>query len=499
MGVRHMMTFLKSTVQRTRRLKGGTNDAGQPTSTIVYDALGSLERYFNQGCYVWDFDRMRQAVLKDVNAFRAAGFNLLVVLDGGVDPRKFKTWFRRREDDLAHLRILNDYLISPDRHMERHGPLDDEIWAPPPGKAQYLGQAFRHAGCEVRCAVHDADPEIAWLAKSLNAYGVMTCDTDFVLFPGVQTYLDSRTLKIGKNSEISVEAVSKSELCKQLRISQEDLPAVAGILGNDIIEGSYRDIKKLMRKWEVNSMVAGAAMEVANMHPAKWPWKWEEAKQYYALKKSKLADVTNPKGHVLLKEKMYVRGVAMERLGDSVSTHEVLAPLCRAVYSRNGVGSVKEHLCVPSMDANAWRAGWTVRISQTDPKAPEPPSDPKKLAIMVCQYLRHVKAISDFHFCALVAQVADRDMLKERMQETAASPPDIPRLDDLHACNLYLNAIEVFWMGADGNEPCCWDIFDGVLYHTLCQTDLGKGLHERADWKKMSCDWNKICVKPLFR
>lgn len=98
----------------------------------------------------------------------------------------------------------------------------------------------------------------------------------------------------------------------------------------------------------------------------------------------------------------------MEDLQAGQSLHRALAPLRNGVYARNGLDSIKEHLCIPSESIETWENGRVVNIDKIQPHAPEPPSNPQDLGLLVCQYLKAVDAISEFHFCALMMQLLQR-------------------------------------------------------------------------------------------
>ncbi|GMH36129.1 hypothetical protein BSKO_03997 [Bryopsis sp. KO-2023] len=465
MGVRQMMTFVKSTIQSERRLQAPLNPDGSPSSVIVFDALGGMRRYFNEGSYLWDFQWTRDQVRSDVNAFRKAGFRLVVVLDGGVDTEKFRTWFGRRREELKHLRRLNTHLTS----YRLHEAPDKELWHPPQGCSHYLAQAFRDAGCEVHISLEDADHEIAWLVAHHGAFGVLTCDTDFIVFPGVDRYMDVNTLEIGKKKGIRVGMVCKEEICSELGLSEEELPGIAAVMGNDVIKGALGDLQALQLKWGVQYGVQAAACEVKSC-PDAWSSKIEQAKEYYVPVEPTPNNQCNTKGFILMQTQTFMRGIAIEALNKERSIHETLAPLSKAVYARSGLKSVKEHLCIPSMRVEQWKDGWTIEITEDDVKAPMPPSSPGEVAILICQYLRAQNAISDFHFCALIGHVVDRNLLRREMKAATKKPVGVPRLEDLHASALYLHAIEILWMGIEGvKEPRCWEMYDGVLFHFLCQ------------------------------
>lgn len=82
--------------------------------------------------------------------------------------------------------------------------------------------------------------------------------------------------------------------------------------------------------------------------------------------------------------------------------------MCQAVYARNNLDKVEEHMCIPSKQRAVWKVGWTVHVPKGQVSAPNPPTECEALATLVCQYLREANAITDFYFYALLSQIVDR-------------------------------------------------------------------------------------------
>ena len=125
--------------------------------------------------------------------------------------------------------------------------------------------------------------------------------------------------------------------------------------------------------------------------------------------------------------KVYRKGVAFDSLSET-PCHDVLAPLRRSVYARNGIESVTEYLCHPRENDQKWMNGvvfieWTdvirrrcaypgavVEIGEGELKAPEPPEDALECILMTCDYLKAASAIDALHCQALVCQLQDRSV-----------------------------------------------------------------------------------------
>lgn len=70
----------------------------------------------------------------------------------------------------------------------------------------------------------------------------------------------------------------------------------------------------------------------------------------------------------------------------------------------------------------------------------------------------------------------------------------VPLLKDIHASSLFLSSIEIVWMGATGEQPNCWEMFDGPLYHHICQTQVSPLciVEPRISWEQPLFDWEEL-------
>lgn len=83
--------------------------------------------------------------------------------------------------DASTLRKLNQQLSGQPAKPN----LPEGLWIPPNGAIQLLGDAFQEAGCRVFYSFDDTDKEAAFWAKKNRAYAVITDDTDFLCYEGV--------------------------------------------------------------------------------------------------------------------------------------------------------------------------------------------------------------------------------------------------------------------------------------------------------------------------
>lgn len=297
MGVKLLMSYLCSNVQNVRQIKArGCKDV------IIYDALGCRERYFDRGSFIVDLQAMQKSVARDVCAFRNAGFRLIVVIDGGLDPEKYNTWSKRRHEELKSWHALNEYL----KHARKGKAPTREKWCPPENHSQYLVEAFEDAGCEVIVSDQDADHVMACLAQRRQVYGVLTCDTDMLMFPEVDIYMDSNTLVFYGDGRIYAGHVARSQLARSLGLSEGELPGIAGILGNDVICGrNHSELRILASKWRSRCFVQAAGKEVASRAENLWPQTWRKALEYYTpVEPRRGGSIVSLKGYRLMVSKV---------------------------------------------------------------------------------------------------------------------------------------------------------------------------------------------------
>jgi hypothetical protein len=84
--------------------------------------------------------------------------------------------------DASTLRKLNQQLGG---QASAKPNLPESLWIPPNGATQLLGDAFQEAGCCVFYSFDDTDKEAAFWAKKNKAFAVITDDTDFLCYEGV--------------------------------------------------------------------------------------------------------------------------------------------------------------------------------------------------------------------------------------------------------------------------------------------------------------------------
>ncbi|KAH3756914.1 hypothetical protein Pelo_11317 [Pelomyxa schiedti] len=115
--------------------------------------------------------------------------------------------------------------------------LPKKLWVTPESIRVALYESFKATGCKVIFSVAGADREAASLCISEGCYGVLSCDTDFLLFPGVVRWLDSSTLR-ERNQSLFVDLYEQSQLCQCLGLSAHHLPLLSVLKGNDFFSST---------------------------------------------------------------------------------------------------------------------------------------------------------------------------------------------------------------------------------------------------------------------
>ncbi|GMH40235.1 hypothetical protein BSKO_08139 [Bryopsis sp. KO-2023] len=458
MGVRHMASFLRSQCYQRVDLRNFADSENE--NVLVFDVLGCSDRYIWRNTLIWDFEDMLEKVMLDVNAFRKAGFELLVVLDAGVDDDKIGTWIKRRKMDLKAVQRLNESTIREEI------PRNLQVWHSPLSCVEYLNQAFRRAGCRVYFANGEADHEAAWLAVSEQACGVLTCDTDFLMYCGIKRYFDSQTIEFDEEGGIYVEMVDKGLLLETLGLTESQLPAIAGVCGNDVLNGQPQWIAKhVLENADGVAKFEAAVTKLGSMSEDAWCGQCQKAISHYTPIEPSPQTSQHLLTFILRTRQVFVRGVSTGSLKQR-SVHKVLGSLRRAAYARLGLRSVHERVCCPQDPPSKWLEGDTIQLNESQPRVPDIPSDPVDVVVMACGFLFTCGALEEFHCKALVLQIQDRSRLLEEMDKRESAC--VPTLDDVHAAMLFLEAVECLCIGQDRRYPMCWELFHGPLFHCIC-------------------------------
>eukprot|EP01025_Chloroclados_australasicus_P047339 TRINITY_DN5283_c1_g1_i5.p1 TRINITY_DN5283_c1_g1~~TRINITY_DN5283_c1_g1_i5.p1 ORF type:complete len:625 (+),score=51.66 TRINITY_DN5283_c1_g1_i5:164-1876(+) len=412
-----------------------------------------------------DFHYLRNKVKREMEAFMNLGYKMIVVIDAVVDVSKIKEWVEQRLRELETLKEINTHL------RDKPGtPLPEDMWFPSNSAGVYLAQAFENAGCEVLFSHVNAHKEAAYLALKYSAYAVVTSDTDFLMFPGIKILLDPASLDLQENGALSIDATIKHQVQQKLGIVEEDMPYLAGILGNDVVPHLSNDEKQqLVKDYGGHHPVVAAALHLKLNDDIKQSERCQIATKCYEAAEP----IDQPDGNLLrlaaVTKNVYMRGVAIEDTTRPLA-QKVLSPLRLQVYTKLGLKRIVEHICIPGEEEAVLEGIQVIPPEDGSVEAfEEPPTSAEELVATICDYLRLRKALPELYSKALQLQLTKRIPICQTYNANRALRPQSVQLEALHFQNLFLQALEIFRMGSDDALPPCWDMFHVEAYHFLCQ------------------------------
>ncbi|XP_054273476.1 constitutive coactivator of peroxisome proliferator-activated receptor gamma-like [Macrosteles quadrilineatus] len=172
-----------------------------------------------------------------VNQFARLGVRLVFFFDGPTVEQKRKTWIERRLSKLGSMYHVLDAIEEgvPSSQIDRRAHFHL-----PPGMGQLSRVIFETiCGCEVFISLNECDEEIAHYARTKNAFAILGQDTDFVVLDKREAwYLSMEKLRL---DDMTTLLYDHKALAHYLKIHVTQLPVLATLMGNDIID--HKDIK----------------------------------------------------------------------------------------------------------------------------------------------------------------------------------------------------------------------------------------------------------------
>ncbi|KAJ8250455.1 hypothetical protein COCON_G00223770 [Conger conger] len=195
--------------------------------TLAVDGMACLRLWYS--CRAWVHGgqwREYRHLLEDfVGAFSAAGIRLVFFFDGVVEDGKREEWVRRR------LRVNKD-VARVFQHIKLHGQQPGRnLLCIPSSLATFSMFALKSLGQETWNTVLEADYEIASYALEKGCMGILSQDSDFLIFD-TAPYLSVSRLQLNRMSTVQL---SRETLCRALHLHLSDLPLLACVLGNDTV------------------------------------------------------------------------------------------------------------------------------------------------------------------------------------------------------------------------------------------------------------------------
>uniref|UniRef100_A0A3Q3WXK8 XPG N-terminal domain-containing protein n=1 Tax=Mola mola TaxID=94237 RepID=A0A3Q3WXK8_MOLML len=230
MGVKGLQSFMERCCPEacvTVNLREMARQHVAKSPTIVVDGMACLRHWYK--CRDWvcggQWGEYMDVLKSWVEAFTSAGIRLVFFFDGLVTEHKRREWVKRRHR-------VNREISKIFRHMKAHGEQPGrELFCLPSGLATFTGFALRSLGQEVFCSVQEADYEIASYAYQNCSMGILSQDTDFIVYDSAP-YLSVAKLQI---DSLTTVLYDRQRLCCSIGLAVAQLPLLACLLGNDVV------------------------------------------------------------------------------------------------------------------------------------------------------------------------------------------------------------------------------------------------------------------------
>ncbi|NXM63002.1 F120B protein, partial [Illadopsis cleaveri] len=197
---------------------------------IVVDAMSCVRRWYTPESWVcggqW---REYLAILEDfINAFLAAGIELVFYFDGVVEEKKRDEWIKRRMKNTEEITRLFQFIRT---HRKQPGR---EMFVLPSALPTFTRYALKSLGQKTVCTLQEADFEVAAYGLQHNCIGILGQDSDYLIY-NTCPYFSIENLRLDR---LVTVMYSREVLCHVLGISLTHLPLFACLLGNDIVPES---------------------------------------------------------------------------------------------------------------------------------------------------------------------------------------------------------------------------------------------------------------------
>ena len=236
MGVRGLFKELERRGLRRRQFVA-TPDAmralGPAQRHIVIDACSATGFIHNHLMYGGEFLRMESKIRGYVHQFVAAGFRVTAVIDGALDAAKRDEWLQRRVTELRRMSTIHVDINTANRaHRLAKWPSNAEMACVPNWKS-LVAELFMGAGCEVVMSPVEADREAAGLCVLSSGFGVISNDSDMLVF-GLPRVVNPDTIR-KVDGRLALEYFDANDISRALGIPTSLMPLFASLAGNDFV------------------------------------------------------------------------------------------------------------------------------------------------------------------------------------------------------------------------------------------------------------------------
>uniref|UniRef100_UPI00358F4E23 constitutive coactivator of peroxisome proliferator-activated receptor gamma isoform X2 n=1 Tax=Myxine glutinosa TaxID=7769 RepID=UPI00358F4E23 len=241
MGVVGLMTFMSNCPAGYKKVS--LHDLGTCTGSagvrrVAVDTPSLIRKLYTPEAWVQggQWKEYMAYLSRFLEAFRNAHVHPVFFFDDGISRLKRQKWVQRR---LQTGKDITKIFESIKLTGQQPGGKMPTI---PTALCTFSKAALRLLGAQVVLCQGECDQEVARYAKETNCIGILSCDTDFLIYDTVPL-LSSDKLNI---EDMSTIMYSREALCQSLGLAMSDLPVLACLVGNDHV--SFDDLQVFRRR-----------------------------------------------------------------------------------------------------------------------------------------------------------------------------------------------------------------------------------------------------------
>eukprot|EP01116_Phalansterium_solitarium_P003200 TRINITY_DN1390_c0_g1_i2.p1 TRINITY_DN1390_c0_g1~~TRINITY_DN1390_c0_g1_i2.p1 ORF type:complete len:484 (-),score=162.19 TRINITY_DN1390_c0_g1_i2:124-1575(-) len=215
-------------------------EAAQETIVIALDGNSWIYQLFHENHLDWlhggQYAELAAAAGAFVERLQAAGVGLRVYFDGALDAAKLDTTLSRRSADVETANAAWAEI------RRRRRPPSSPMLLPPLAQ-RCVYERLRGLGVLVEQAPYEADSAIAAACVAHRLWGVLSRDSDFLVYGGVSRYLllhtvEFRTRGPALADDVFVQVIEPAQTAAALGIEPQWLPVFAALVGTDASSGA---------------------------------------------------------------------------------------------------------------------------------------------------------------------------------------------------------------------------------------------------------------------
>ncbi|XP_013393656.1 uncharacterized protein LOC106161297 [Lingula anatina] len=238
MGIKGLQQYIEAYCpQACRRVhlkelaRGYFQKCGQ-TPTLVVDGLSCLRKLYAAGLdwvHGGQWFQYYLEVKKFVKAFQDAGIQLVFIFDGSVGLTKRSVWIQRRKQDRKNVKRVFDIIKNTGRQPGY------QQFIIPVSLGIYTQFILKELGVTVISSTGEADQEIFQYCQQHNCFGILSQDSDFIVYNTLSDFFSVADLNLKK---MTTTKYDRMLLCEHLKLDLNQLPILGTLMGNDVIPHS---------------------------------------------------------------------------------------------------------------------------------------------------------------------------------------------------------------------------------------------------------------------